>query len=146
MKMSRKALFGWIIGSLIAVSSVVLAAAISVVLTSQFGSGISNTTNPCDSSMQFGFGPASYSQPLGDYAFTTVTYENLNVTACDTQTMRVTVVDVSNAALANASLLIDDTNPAQAPGTDTPPNGSMTLSAPVTVSAANRIVMALTSN
>lgn len=144
--MSRKALFGWIVGALVAVTAVAVAATISVYLSSQFGGGTSNTTNPCDLSISYSFGAPTYSQAASAYTFTTVDYDGLNVTACDTQTLRLTVVDASSVALGNASLLVDDTSPNQSPGSVTPPNGTLTLSQPVSVTAADRIVTAITSN
>lgn len=145
-KNGRRWLFGWIVGSMVVVTSAAVAASISIFLSSQFGSGVSNSTTGCDTSLSFDFGPPTYNQNAQDYAFTTVDYDGLNVQACDTQTLRLTVIGSNSSGLANASLLIDDTSPNQAPGTVTPSSGTLTLTQPVSVNQAQRIVAALTNN
>lgn len=144
--MSRKLLVGWIIGAMVVVTGVAVAATISVFLSSQFGSGVSNTTTGCDTSLTFDFGTPTYSQADDDYTFTTVEYSGLDVPSCDQQIMRVTVVDASSAALADASLSIDDTTPSLPPGDLTPSTGTLTLSQPVPVGDADRVIAAITNN
>lgn len=145
-KPGRRWVFGAVVGSMVVVTSAAVAASISIFLSSQFGSGVSNTTTGCDTSLSFDFGTPTYQQAAGDYVFTTIDYDGLNVPACDTQTMRVTVIDSNELALADASLSIDDTSPNQAPGTVTPSAGTLTLSQGVAVNQADRVVAALTNN
>ena len=143
IKLSRKAMFGWIVGAVLVVGGAAIAATITIILSGAFGSGVSNTPGACDTSLTFSFPAPSYSSSVMDYAFTTIDYDGLNVNMCDTQTLRVTVIDSANNALGNATLLIDDTPSA---GTPTPSSGTLSLSQPVQVSQVVRVVSAITNN
>lgn len=143
---AKKWVFGWAVGSMVVVTGAAVAGSIAIFLSSQFGSGVSNTTTGCDTTLTFDFGTPTYSQAAGDYTFTTVDYDGLDVPACDTQVMRVTVIDTNELALGDASLTVDDTSPNQAPGTVTPSAGTLTLSQPVAVNQADRVVAAITNN
>ena len=139
-------MFGWVIGSMLAVTGLAVAASITIYLNSTFGGGVSNATSGCDSSISFDFTTPSYDAAAAAYVFTDIDYAGLDVPNCDTQTLRLTVVNSSSTALANGSLLIDDTSPNQSPGSVTPSAGTITLSQPVSVTDADRVVAAITNN
>jgi hypothetical protein len=137
-KHSRRWIAGWIVGSMVAITGAAVAATITIFLTSQLGSGVSNVATSCDSSITFEFGTPAYDQAVGDYAFTSVNYGGLDVVSCDNQTMRVSVISVTNTVLATGTLLIDDSV--------TLTSGPITLSQPVAVSQTDRVAAAITTD
>jgi hypothetical protein len=97
--------------------------------TSQLGSG-SASVSTCDSAWDLGFGTPVYDAGTATYRVSTVDFSNV-AAGCNGQTLAVTVVDGSNASLADGTVAIAGTT------------GTVTLSTSVDAAATTSLVSAI---
>ena len=135
--MKRPTITGWVVGAAVAVTSVAVAATLTVLVVDSIAAGTA-TVSSCDGTVAVEVGAPTFANPPGEYVATTVDVVNLDDTMCDGQTVRVTLATPAGASLAEASQIVD--------AATWQTRQTLTLNTPAPVDEIGRVAAAISAN